>query len=109
MKFVITILFALTTCVANGQETETSNLINDIYLNVVPAQFEYYNLVDAGFVTEFDKYSLEESELNKLLTLYPDFPFDYFLHKKKDSLLIKWRNYDLTKARIYKYDSIPKY
>lgn len=108
-KQIVIIVFSLLSAFAFGQNKEVGNLIGQVYQQVVPSNFNYYNLVDSSFVTKFDKYSLDKNELKDLLKSNPDFPYDNFVLKCKDSGLISWAVYDLEKAKIYSYTSIPKF
>lgn len=92
-----------------GQNTDFENLINQIYTDIVPKDFEYYNLVDSSFITKFDQYSLEPDELTVIKTKYRDFPYEKFIQKSKIFEIINWKNYHLKNAKIYSIDSIPKF
>jgi hypothetical protein len=108
-KFITTISFTLLTTFLFGQNKEVENFINQAYLQIVPSNFKYYNLIDSSFVTEFDKYSLSRDELKNLLQNNPDFPYDNFIQKGKNFVLLSWTNYKLTKAKIYSNTAVPKF
>jgi hypothetical protein len=91
-----------------GQKTEIENLVNQAYKEVVPNNYEYYNLVDSSFVTYVDEYCFGPDELYSLLKNYPNFPVDSFIQKSKDCMILNWKNYSLIKAKISQYASIPK-
>ena len=92
-----------------GQSKEVENLINQVYLQIVPSNYEYYNLVDSSSITRFDKYSLEQDELNQILKDNPDFPINNFLQKSNGTNFLNWNKYHLDKAKIYSIKSIPKF
>lgn len=94
-----------------GQNTETEEFINQVRHKIVPEDFRYYNLIDSSFVVQFDEFTLiiEKDNFNKLEKDFPDFTLENFIQKSKASIKLDWRNYNLQKARIYSYDSIPKF
>lgn len=92
-----------------GQKAKIESLVNQAYKEIVPNNFEYYNLIDTSFVTRFDKYSFEKYELDSLLQKYSDFPIDIFIQKEKDNLFLNWATYNLDKAKVYSYENIPKF
>lgn len=108
-KFITTILIILFPIFSFGQKNNIEILINQIYTDVVPENFEYYNLVDSSFTMDFNKYSILPEELTFLKTEYKDFPYEEFIQNNKISSIINWRDYHLEKAKIYSIDSIPKF
>jgi hypothetical protein len=92
-----------------GQTKEIENFINQAYQQIVPSNYAYYNLVDSSYATEFDKYSLEQDELNQILKDNPDFPINYFLQNGNEINILNWNNYHLEKAQVYSLKSIPKF
>ncbi len=92
-----------------GQKIDFANFINQIYTERVPNNFEYYNLIDSSFITEFDKYSLEYDELIFIQKQYKDFPYEEFISASKNCLIINWNNYELNNAKVYSKNSIPKF
>jgi hypothetical protein len=103
---LITFLFSNITF---GQNADIENLINQIYKDRVPENFEYYNLVDSSFVTKFDKYSLNQYELSFIQKQFLDFPYEDFIEASKNCSTVNWNNYDLKNAKIYSKDSIPTF
>lgn len=108
-KTITTLILAFFSTFSFGQNKEVENFINQAYLQIVPANYEYYNLIDSSFATEFDNYSIEKNDLNQLLKDYPDFPMTYFLQKGNESNILNWNNYHLDKAKVYSQKSIPKF
>lgn len=108
-KLITTILFTVFSTFSFGQNEQVESFINQAYKQIVPLSFDYYNLVDSSFVTEFDKYSLEKDELKDLLQNNPDFPYESFIQKSKNSVLLSWTDYKLTKAKVYSYKAVPKF
>jgi hypothetical protein len=108
-KIITTILitFLSTFCVAQNKDVEI--LINQVYQQIAPSSFEYYYLIDSSFRTGFDEYSLDKEELKDLLKNNPDFPYDNFILKSKNAVLLSWRNYNLEKARICSYADAPMF
>lgn len=108
-RIILIIITFLSSNTLFGQKAAFENLINQIYTERVPENFEYYNLVDSSFVTKFDKYSLERDELSFLQKQFSDFPYKDFIEASKNCSTINWINYDLKNAKIYSIDSVPKF
>ena len=108
-KIIFIIIIFQISNISFGQNADFENLINQIYKDQVPENFEYYNLVDSSFVTKFDKYSLELDEISFLQKHYSDFPYEELINASNNCYVISWNNYDLKNAKIYSIDSIPKF
>lgn len=106
--FVIILSLFLTTKLY-GQKSEIENLINQASKKVVPTNFEYYNLIDSSFISNFGEHSLEPRKLKELLKEHPDFPLEKFIKTQKDRYILNWADFNLKNAKIYPYATIPKF
>jgi len=93
--------------VTSAQHKTIEDFINQAAEEIVPANFAYYNLVDSSFTPKFDQYSFEEGEFKQMLAQYPDFPVDSFLRQVEKTSLVDWKNFTLTRAKLYPMQAAP--
>lgn len=105
MKNFLALLLLLISSLIFSQKVETESLVNSFTKDVIPTDFEYYNLLDKSFKVDFDvdylNEAIEDSELK-----IPFFRKDDFFNSKIE---IDWNNYNLEKAHIFSDDKIPKF
>lgn len=92
----------------SAQHKIIEDFINQAAREIVPANFNYYNLVDSSFIIKFNQYSFEPDDHKQILAQYPDFPLDSFLTQVGKSTLINWKDFDLSKAKLYSRQTVPK-
>jgi len=126
----IFVIFVFLSINSFGQDKkEIEEFINQIATQIVPKEFEYYNLLDTSIViyhfdkiinTVSDQYkntkinSLSIEEIDKLLeSHYNQNLKDYrdFISQKNtienDSLRVNWNDYNLQNAHIYSENNLP--
>jgi len=125
--FVIIVFFSVNLFGQDKKQIE--EFINQIATQIVPKEFEYYNLLDSSIVIHyFDRVinevkansdqsyfkSLSLEEMDKLLEIrnyvglkeYRDF-ISQKNTIKNDSLIVNWNDYNLQNAHIYSKDNLP--
>ena len=105
--YLISLLFF--TCSFFAQNNEVKSLLEACIKDVVPSDFEYFNLVDSSFTMELDKYSLNDIDDRKFLNEYQDFELLQFLDDLKSTKKLNWNSFNLPNAKTYSIDSIPKF
>ncbi|MGI4863886.1 MAG: hypothetical protein ACRYFZ_08180 [Janthinobacterium lividum] len=106
-KLVSLCLLILAAFTSYGQQREVEDFINQAYLAVVPASFRYYNLIDSSCAVAPNRYSLNKDDFTDIVKIYPDFPVSFFLQQAFPSKRIDWKEYHLTKARLYPVATAP--
>lgn len=112
MKLILyCFLLVLPLSVFSQKDPKIEDFINQIYSEIVPSDFRFYNLVDSSFVYVFDDFSfeLDKALFNGIKSDHSDFSLDELKNESKKSVLINWRVYNLEKAKVSSQDSIPKY
>lgn len=90
-----------------SQNLEIEKLVNQLVEDEIPADFEYFNLVDSSFAGLQDPWLKDEiKEVAIEFNLTDLNPEDFLIHPK-DSVL-NWNDYKIEKARINSYNKIPK-
>ncbi|GEM_PF-2446977 len=88
-----------------SQKVETESLVNSFTKDIIPKDFEYYNLLDKSFKLDFDVEYLNE--------IIEDSGAKISFFRKEDFIIskseINWKDYNLEKAHIFPYDEIPKF
>ena len=105
MKNFITLLLLLISSLIFSQKVETESLVNSFTKDVVPNDFEYYNLLDKSFKVDFDVDYLNEI-IEDSGAKISFFRKEDFINSKPE---INWNDYNLEKAHIFSYDKIPKF
>ena len=105
--YLIPLLFF--TCSFFAQKNEVKSLLEACIKDVVPSDFEYFNLVDSSFTMELDKYSLNDIDDKSFLNEHQDFELLQFLENLKSTKKLNWNSFNLPNAKIYSIDSIPKF
>lgn len=90
-----------------SQDLEIEKLVNQLVQDEIPADFEYFNLVDSSFVGHQNPWLKDEIKETAIEFNLKDLnPEDFLIHPK-DSVL-NWNDFKIEKARINSYDKILK-
>lgn len=90
-----------------SQDLEIEKLVNQLVQDEIPADFEYFNLVDSSFAGHQNPWLKDEiKEVAIEFNLTDLNPEDFLIHPK-DSVL-NWNDYKIEKTRINSYNKIPK-
>ncbi|MCL9804897.1 hypothetical protein NAT51_05160 [Flavobacterium amniphilum] len=109
MRTLIVILFFTISTSFFAQSNEIQALFEACSKDAVPDDFDYFNLVDSSFIMTFDRYDLDVVDDKEFLEKYKDFNPEEFAQKAKSTKKINWRQFNHPKARMYSFDSIPKF
>ena len=103
-------LLLLLSCLSFGQAKENiEELINIAYKEIVPADYNYFNLVDSSSVMKLNKYDLDFREHKKFFEENPDFNPEEFITKATIAQRLNWKDYIIEKAVIKAYKDFPRY
>ncbi|GAB2811151.1 hypothetical protein [Ferruginibacter profundus] len=105
---VLAFFFFSTFCFAQKEEIES--VMNVAYKEIVPAGFEYFNLIDSSIDHTFPFcISLPDTLDDKAFFINnPGFRISEFLQIQFPGRL-NWKDYAIEKSRIFDYKSIPKF
>lgn len=108
MKKEFSLLSFLLLTFCYGQNNDIRNLVNTALNDVVPKDYEYYNLIDSSFI--YNHYYIDDDELENIKKENPDFNFEELIIKNKDNQqLLSLRDFNLEKAHIHTFQSLPEY
>lgn len=108
MKKQFSLLFFLLFAFYNGQNNDIRNLVNTALNDLVPKDYKYYNLIDSSFI--YNDYYIEENELEIIKKENHDFNFEELATKNKgEQQLLSWGDFNLDKAHIHTFKSLPEY
>lgn len=96
LRFMFIILFLLSTNIY-GQKSEIESLINQIALNEIPDNFEYYFLVTKSLEERKIRDSLANYEIRELKMIDKDFPLDLIYGHNLEKT--DWKKYELKNVR----------
>ncbi|MNK59714.1 hypothetical protein D3C87_788320 [compost metagenome] len=106
-NLIFIIFFLFNVCF--GQNSETEKLVNAVVNDIIPKDYQYFNLIDSSFIYNRD-YHLEDDELEYLTKEYPDFDFNKTIDKNRaNKEILNWKNFKILKAKLYNFENLPEY
>lgn len=105
-NLIFIIFFLFNVCF--GQNSETEKLVNAVVNDIIPKDYQYFNLIDSSFIDH--RTYLAEEDVDYLKKEYSDLDFDNIIDKNKTNKeILNWKNFKIEKARLYDFANIPEY